>query len=435
MKFMEKIKIVVAHPEQQHSYRLATAIKELGYLEKYITTVYYKNNSITKFISYFLPKKFQKRAKTRQNSYLEDEDVIQYKELEGLIKLLSFYFPPLKRYYNKIRLHVADKFASKVIKFCIKVQADVVITYDNCSPILFKELHKKLPNTIRILDMSAANIFFMKNIYEKDFEIVPLFANMLKTEREYIWDNSFLMRISDELKYSQYFLVPSNFVKKSLLYSGIHERQMLLCPYGVDLDDFHLKDYHVPKPRNTIAPINFIYVGGVKQLKGIYYLLEAFCKVPEEIAHLTVVGAYSKDTSEIFSKYKKHVCFTGQVMHREVIHLLHSSDVFVFPSLGDSFSLSAMEAAACGLPLIVSENTGMSDYMQNGVEGIIVRTQSIDDIVQAINWFVDHSEVIPQMGKAARRMAESLSWQHYSNTIEQILEFIIDIKANEHISN
>lgn len=101
--------------------------------------------------------------------------------------------------------------------------------------------------------------------------------------------------------------------------------------------------------------------------------------------------------------------------------VLSEADVFVFPSLGEGMSLSVLEAAACGLPLIISENSGISEKITDGKEGFLIKIQSVDDIVEKVMWFVDHPNNIPEMGYAARRMAENYTWQRYYETVAHLL--------------
>lgn len=407
------MRVIVSHPEQQHSYRLAAALKEAGYLDKYITTVYKKGHNLTSFVAHILPKKYAARAMSRHSDELEDHEVVQFCEGLGLLKLFSGYFPPLKKYYQKLRCYTADRFAHKVAKYAIKHKVDAVVTYDNCSPVLFRELSDKAPQILRIMDMSAANLFYMKEIYEKDFVLAPNFAGRLKKERSYIWDDAYMDRIREEQKYTQYYLTPSEFVQRSLAYSGVKDEQMLMCPYGVDTTQFSMKDYN----EGQHLPIKFIYVGGVKKLKGISFLLNAFESIPKEQAILTVVGAY--DPADV-KDYVDKVNFTGLVLHDEVIDLLKDSDVFVFPSLGDSFALSAIEAAACGLPLIVSENTGMKDQMRDGEEGFVIECQNSEQIKNKVLWFVEHPDEVQRMGRKAREMAQRTTWDEYDKRIKEI---------------
>ncbi|RHA09994.1 glycosyltransferase [Megasphaera sp. AM44-1BH] len=419
------MKIIVCHPAQQHSYRLATALKRGKMLGAYITTVYYKPRSFTRLISTILKGKFKKKAEGRHTSELDDKEVIQFCEIEGLLKLLALNVPFFSHFYNKLKYNTADRFAKKVAQYAIDHRVDAVVTYDDCSPLLFETLQEKAPHILRILDVSAANLIYMRQIYDKDMDLSPDFAMRLRKEMSRCWNPTILDRAKREILSSQKFLVPSNFVSTSLKYSGVKENQMLYCPYGVDASQFSQKNYEDVKNMND-RPLRFIYVGGVKELKGISYLLKAFMNIPQDKAELTIVGAYSPQDKDI-QPYLRRVHFTGMVLHSEVPNLLKAADVFVFPSLGDGFGLAVLEAAAVGLPLIISENAGVTDVIRNNKEGLVIPIQSSKAIEDAVTWFVNHPEAICPMGMAARAKALEYTWERYYKTAaEQIRRSLHD---------
>lgn len=415
-------RILVAHPAQQHSYRLAGALEKTGMLSKYATTVYYRKFSFTALAAKCLRGDFRVKAMNRRCGDIPDKKVIQFCEIEGLLKLVALNTRFLKRQYRTIKYHTADRFARKVAGYVVRCNrktvdpVDAVITYDDTSPLLFEILARKSPDTIRIMDMSAANILYMRHIYEEDILRAPAFAQRLREERKICWDPFTIRRTKRELRRAQYFLVPSEFVGRSLEYSGVRKEQIFYCPYGVDTEAFSPKEYEELVPGSR--PLEFIYVGGVKELKGISYLLNAFAKIPREQAFLTVVGKYDPDGKDT-APFAEFVNFTGPVLHSEVPVLLRRADVFILPSLGEGMALSAIEAASCGLPLILSENSGMREIIEEGKNGFVVPIQSTEALIGKIRFFIRHPEQIRPMGERAREMAERYTWQEYSARVRQ----------------
>ena len=422
------MKILVAHPAQQHSYRLAGALEKEGMLHSYATTVYYKKRSLTAAAAKLLRGGFKTKARNRRCEEIPDLKVIQFCEAEGLLKLLALNTPFLKNKYRKIKYDTADRFAVKTARYAVSRHVDAVVTYDDTSPILFEKLRKEAPDVVRILDMSAANILYMRSIYEKDIQLAPGFERRLRDERKICWDPFTIERTKRELNAAQYFLAPSEFVRRSLEYSGIETDRIYDCPYGVDTKEFRLKEYE--KTDRGLRPLEFIYVGGVKELKGISYLLEAFRQIPTEQAVLTVVGKYDPEDEDI-APYKNIVNFTGQVLHSEVPGLLQKADVFILPSLGEGMALSAIEAASCGLPLILSENTGLKDLIQEGVNGFVVPIQSAEAITEKVCYFIEHPEKIETMGKCARKTAEQYTWDNYSDHVTKAINTILKLHVQE----
>ena len=416
------MKILVVHPAQQHSYRLAAALARKGWLDKYITTVYNKKGSLTHFVSNRLHGRDKEKAFGRNCPELNDDDVMQFCEIRGLLKLLVMRNRRLRPFYKWLKYHITDCFARKVAEYAIKNHVDAVVSYDDYSAVLFRLLKEKAPDILRVMDVSAANILYMRKIYEKDIKQKPAFAERLKKEREIVWNNENLRRTKEEIENAQIFLVPSGFVAHSFEVYGVGKSRIRMCPYGVDTSEFAPAERE-PLPEETRRPIRFIYVGGVKELKGISYLLEAITHIPENMAQLTVVGQFDPEDSDT-KPYRNRVRFTGSILHWEVAGFLAESDVFVFPSLGEGMSLACLEAAASGLPLIVSENSGVTDAITDGKEGFIVRIQSAEDLEEKMQWFIAHPDRIREMGAAAREMALQYTWEAYYQRIGEIFDEI-----------
>lgn len=415
------MKVLVTHPLQQHSYKLAIAIKEQNCLYKYITCVYQKKYSLTKLMTFFLKGNMKKRSYGRTCNGLKDEEVLLFCEMQGLFRLLCQNIKFLNRYELFVRKHLCDRFAKKVAKYAIKNKVDAVITFDNCSPLLFEILEKKAPNIKRILDVSAANRIYMKKIYDMDLQIAPAFADNLRSECPQIWNHKLYDRNKKEIEKAQFYLSPSVFVDRSLQFSGIENTQIFRASYGIDLSGIQCKEF---RKYSEKRPLRFIYVGGVKELKGIYYLLEAFLTYPKEKVCLTVVGDCDLNDEKILEYQRNGINFIGRVLHSDIFKILKQHDVFVFASLGDSFAFSVLEAAACGLPVILTENTGIADQITEGKEGFIIPIQSTSAIQEKIDWFVENPNKISEMGKAARQLSEMMTWNKYNDAIKSCLENI-----------
>lgn len=417
-----KLKVIVAHPGKQHSYQTAIAVDRMGADLIYCTTVYDKPGSITHIIKKFLKGMDRAKADTRSCAQISNKKVFQRLELYGLYQLLMARICKSSKKNSEINDAINDRFGRAISTLAKRKNVDVIVSYDNNSLTLFKTVKKIRPQVIRILDTSAANRLYMKKIYEKDFEVSPEFAEKLKNECAFVQSDHSLERIKEEIQCAQYFLVGSTFVKRSLEYSGVDSEHIYVCPYGVDTHAFHRENLKV---REEDKPIRFVFVGGTKQIKGLSYMLEAFQKIDHKKATFTIIG---KDdlNSDLKQKYARDVIFTGIVPHDEIPMLLQNFDVMVFPSLGEGFSLSMVEALACGLPIISSCNTGVNDYISEGINGFITPIQNSIAVAEKMQWFIEHREKIPEMGLNAISTAEKLTWENYYKQIGDAIREIVE---------
>lgn len=226
------------------------------------------------------------------------------------------------------------------------------------------------------------------------------------------------------LMYADFVMCPSQFVIDSII---MHEwgkkirDKLVLIPYGVDLDAFPYKKKSYNNKR-----IKLITVAGIGLRKGINYLLDAMEQLVDENVHLTVYGVPLGQEGQMMLKRMdkaKNVTYAGTISHTEISRAYSENDVFVLPSLVEGSSLSTYEALASGLPCIVTKNVG--SVVENGVDGIIIKWKSVEEIVNAIKKFTSHEIDIEYMSKNARQKAEMYTWDNFEMKVAQLYDSIL----------
>ena len=264
MEKTKTMKIIVAHPGQQHSYQLAVALKKHGCLFRYVTTFY--SFQSRKGIMASLLGKINTRATKRRCEGLEESDVKTFLTYGFYLVAILLRIDKNGKLYRKANGWLSNRFGEKIARYAIKNKADVVIMYDTNVERCFSILKKEVPEIIRIQDVSAINRLYMKDVYEKDMNRFP--------ERGFLFDEKSQDSWKNEIALSDYFIVPSEIVHTSLLYSGVKPEQIFECPYGTY---FEIQKSEYRKHEK----LNVLYVGNVTQMKGIFYLLEAAKKLPK----------------------------------------------------------------------------------------------------------------------------------------------------------
>jgi glycosyltransferase involved in cell wall biosynthesis len=102
--------------------------------------------------------------------------------------------------------------------------------------------------------------------------------------------------------------------------------------------------------------------------------------------------------------------FTGKVRHDHVPALLASADLFWFPSRTDTFGNVVLEAQACGLPVIVTDEGGPREAVRHGETGLVCGASGPFTLALALSWLLREPARRAQMGAAARRYALTRSW-------------------------
>ena len=117
-------------------------------------------------------------------------------------------------------------------------------------------------------------------------------------------------------------------------------------------------------------------------------------------------GVYTKTMQKLLPD----AIFTGYLSGEALAGAFASADAFVFPSVTDTFGNVVIEAQASGLPVIVSDQKGPQELIENNVTGLITRGLDADDVAAAIGRLMRDSELRARISEAARRAVESRSW-------------------------
>ena len=220
---------------------------------------------------------------------------------------------------------------------------------------------------------------------------------------------SFRDRVLEEIELADHIFCPSSYAKRTFIDQGISSDRLVVCPYGVDLESFDAG----ARPRPTRGTFRILFLGRVCMRKGIHYLLEGFRRAKLPDARLILAGPVESSFRPVLDRYRGLFEETGAVPRPQVRERYIDADVFVMPSLADSYGLVVSEAMSTGLPVIVSENTGMADSITDGREGYVVPIRDSEAIAERISFLYEHRDRCAAMGEAAAARARALDWNHY----------------------
>ena len=126
-------------------------------------------------------------------------------------------------------------------------------------------------------------------------------------------------------------------------------------------------------PPATIG-FRFLYVGRLEVTKGVAVLLDAFAALADRDARLTLVGGFATRAMQRWVERAAARDARIELAGGDPLPHLHRADVFVHPSYEDGLALAPLEALACGVPALVTEDTGMKEFVLPGHNGFVVPT-------------------------------------------------------------
>ncbi|MBM3949040.1 MAG: glycosyltransferase family 1 protein [SAR202 cluster bacterium] len=201
---------------------------------------------------------------------------------------------------------------------------------------------------------------------------------------------------------------------------GVSPAKITVVPPGVDLALFRPMDKSEARRGLGIQESQVVlYVGRLEPLKGIDILIQAAAQLDgREDTRVLVVGGNRKG-DRLVGKLKaqaedlgigQKVTFTGPVAQSELPRYYNAADVFVLPSHYESFGLAALEAMACGVPVVVSRVGGLTTFISDGKEGYLIPWRCPDPFAQRIEVLLSNPALRSAMGQAARAKAERMGW-------------------------
>jgi glycosyltransferase involved in cell wall biosynthesis len=195
---------------------------------------------------------------------------------------------------------------------------------------------------------------------------------------------------------------------------GVPEDRLHIVPVGVDQQTFR------PLPHVARVPGRVMTTASADvPMKGLVPLLEAVAKLRVERpeAHLVVIGK-QKDKSKIPAVLERLglenvVQFVSGVAQERIIELYAEAEVAVVPSLYEGFSLPAIEAMACGVPLVATNGGALPEVVgPDGVAALSVPTNDPSALAIAIDRLLDDPELRARIGEAGRdRVLDRFTWR------------------------
>jgi D-inositol-3-phosphate glycosyltransferase len=255
------------------------------------------------------------------------------------------------------------------------------------------------------------------------------------------------IRIEEELMRDMSRIIAATRFDKSQMVElyGANPHKIVVVPLGVDPGVFR------PIPRGEARQAVgldlpgmcrlVLFVGRMDPLKGLDTLLQAVCKLndlePELVKGLCMAviggdadenGAGFNNELECLDKLKDQaglrdlVIFLGSRAQDTLPYYYSAAEVCVVPSHYESFGLVALEAMACGTPVIASRVGGLQLTVEDGVTGFLVPVGDANALAEKLRIVLVDSELRERLGANARRKAQGYTWRVAADRILKVYE-------------
>jgi D-inositol-3-phosphate glycosyltransferase len=222
-----------------------------------------------------------------------------------------------------------------------------------------------------------------------------------------------------------------------------------IIPPGVDLDAFQARPNGDLRQGLGLDPDDqvILFIGRLERLKGLETLVFALAEIahvsPSLKVKLLVLGADSSNGAHEAAAFggerariealareigiQDRVTFLGAVGHDRLPAFYSLADVCAVPSYSESFGLVALEAQACGTPVVASRVGGLRQLVLDGITGYTIARHDPAEYASALLALLRDPQLRSVMGAAGRRLAGTYTWQV---TAERLLETYTESEAD-----
>ncbi len=321
------------------------------------------------------------------------------------VHFISYAIPHrLNRFFENIFFHEVEVssyplFEHSLYGLSLTSKMLEVIEYENLD---LMHVHYAIPHAVsaylarQVLRKSKKNLKFITTLHGTDITLVGL-------------EPSFMPLVKFSIEESDGVTAVSRFLKEKTLTNYNIEKDIEVIYNFIDIDKF--------KPRNSDTFRKHVAPGGEKVLvhtsnfrpvKRITDTIRILEKVKQEIpTKLVLVGdGPDRSESERLAReldLQKDVLFLGK--QDGLTEILSASDIFLMPSQSESFGLSALEAMACGIPVVSSSVGGLPELVIHNETGYIAEIGDVDRMAKYVIELLTNEKKYKSFSKNARERA------------------------------
>ena len=186
---------------------------------------------------------------------------------------------------------------------------------------------------------------------------------------------------------------------------------------------------YTPSQHLRSSTPSFAYLGRLKKYKGVHHVVRAFAAMKEGTATLEIAGAgdYRPQLEALARSLDlgDRVRFLGRISEAEKLTLLRRAWGLVFASPKEGWGITNLEAAACATPVVASNSPGIRESVRAGETGYLVPHGDVAAMAHAMDRLAASRELVEQLGRQARRFAESFTWERAADETERHLLRIV----------
>jgi glycosyltransferase involved in cell wall biosynthesis len=294
-------------------------------------------------------------------------------------------------------------------------------------------IHEFQPDIIHITSPSILGIYFTNLANKFGIPVSTIYHTNFISYMNYYFKSSILQSIFTGITkfiYRKFYtqctriLCPSNSMKSQLQDLGIAQKQMSILTRGIDKSIFYASDYKSDLIAQHFGNdnINLVFASRLVWEKNLVMLMELYKYIDEHGLPYNMVIIGDGVAYEKMKAVMPDALFTGSLSQSKMADYFRAADIFIFPSISETYGNVLMEAIACGLPVVAGRGGANQDIVTREDFGFIVEAMDVHEYILAIKKIVKR-----KLSNRSTLVSHKLikSWDEINNEFISELEDII----------
>lgn len=289
------------------------------------------------------------------------------------------------------------------------------------------KLQEFAPDIIHIATPSILGNFALKYARRRQIPVISIYHTHFISYIDYYFKHApFLIStakslVADSQKsfYNQCDLVyvPSESISSELVEMGINERLLKLWKRGLDANLFSpdKKDLKAIQKITRNSRPSILFASRLVWEKNLETLFEIYDEINEKGIAVNLLVAGDGIARKACEERMPEAFFLGHKDHQELAVIYASADIFLFPSVSETYGNVVLEAMASGIPCVIADGGGSADFINHGVNGFKCDPYNAGDYAEKIEILLSDKTLRDRFITEGLALSRSCSWDQLVN--------------------
>ncbi|WP_240049363.1 glycosyltransferase family 4 protein [Mucilaginibacter psychrotolerans] len=283
-------------------------------------------------------------------------------------------------------------------------------------------LRKFAPDVVHIATPSLLGNFGLNYARQNGLPVMTIYHTHFISYIDYYFKHlPFLINSTRQLVVARHKLfynqcdriyVPSESMKVELAEMGVQAHRMQIWKRGMDAGLFSPQKRNKKALRELTCNDNptVLFASRLVWEKNLETLFEVYDGMQNQNPVVNFVIAGDGSALKACKTRMPHAVFTGKVGHGQLSVLYASADIFLFPSVSETYGNVVLEAMASGLPCVIADGGGSADFIEQGINGFKCRPYDAADYIEKISLTLANPLLAAQFAQKGLEYSGRLNW-------------------------